>query len=69
MGGLDEGDDPLDANAGTLSSSNEWNMICHEGVERGLRVAVYDFTPFHDGELALSVLASARRRAEVCLQR
>jgi hypothetical protein len=28
---------------------NEWDMTCHEAVERDMRVAVYDFTPFHDG--------------------
>lgn len=27
-----------------------WDTVCHEAVEKGLRVAVYDFTPFHDGE-------------------
>jgi hypothetical protein len=27
-----------------------WDNVCHEAVEKGLKVAVYDFTPFHDGE-------------------
>jgi hypothetical protein len=27
-----------------------WDTVCHEAVEKGLKVAVYDFTPFHDGE-------------------
>lgn len=33
-----------------LESSNPWDMTCHEAVERDMRVAVYDFTPFHDGK-------------------
>jgi hypothetical protein len=28
----------------------ESGMSCREGIERKLRVAVYDFTPFHEGE-------------------
>jgi hypothetical protein len=28
-----------------------WDTVCHEAVEKGLKVALYDFTPFHDGEL------------------
>lgn len=27
-----------------------WDLICHEAIDRNLKVAVYDFTPFHDGE-------------------
>jgi hypothetical protein len=27
-----------------------WDTVCHEAVEKGLKVAVYDFTPFHDGK-------------------
>jgi hypothetical protein len=27
-----------------------WDMKCHEAVEKGLKVAVYDWTPFHEGE-------------------
>jgi hypothetical protein len=26
------------------------DMTCYEAVERNMRVALYDFTPFHDGE-------------------
>lgn len=26
------------------------DMTCHQAVERDMRVALYDFTPFHDGE-------------------
>jgi hypothetical protein len=52
------------------SFMNEWDMTCHEAVERDMRVAVYDFTPFHDGELmavliALAVSVAKRSVAEV----
>jgi hypothetical protein len=30
--------------------THEWDMTCHEAVERNLRVALYDFTPFHEGK-------------------
>jgi hypothetical protein len=29
---------------------HEWDTTCHEAVERNLRVALYDYTPFHEGE-------------------
>lgn len=39
-----------------------WDMTCHEAVERDLRVALYDFTPFHEGKL----LDCPPKDVEVC---
>jgi hypothetical protein len=50
---------------GDTSPLNEWDMTCHEAVERDMRVAVYDFTPFHDGELISSLIELGSWKAEL----
>jgi hypothetical protein len=29
---------------------HKWNMVCQQAVDRGIKVAVYDYTNFHEGE-------------------
>lgn len=29
---------------------HKWNMECQQAVDRGMKVAVYDYTNFHEGE-------------------
>jgi hypothetical protein len=29
---------------------HKWNMVCQQAVDRGMKVAVYDYTNFHEGE-------------------
>jgi hypothetical protein len=35
---------------GGAETTRSQDMTCHEAVERGMRVALYDYTPFHEGE-------------------
>jgi hypothetical protein len=30
--------------------SHKWNMVCQQAVDREMKVAVYDYTNFHEGE-------------------
>lgn len=30
--------------------AQRWNMVCQEAVDKEMKVAVYDFTNFHEGE-------------------
>lgn len=47
---VEQQDEWKEEQVGVSEPPHEWDTTCHEAVERNFRAALYDYTPFHEGE-------------------